>query len=101
MAKDLSVGRLLDFYGYFLSEKQRTLAAYYYNDDLSLAEIAENEGITRQAVCELIRRAEHQLRAWERECRYCESFTRLKSLAAAVRAGEADAEELTGLIEQI
>lgn len=52
---------LLDFYGDMLTEKQRAFIEYYYNDDLSLAEIAENEGITRQGVRDAIKRAEGQL----------------------------------------
>ena len=50
MPKDLSVSALLDFYGPFLSEKQRNLLHHYYDEDLSLSEIAENEQITRQGV---------------------------------------------------
>ena len=40
---------MLDFYGEMLTEKQRNCLAYYYEEDLSLSEIAENEGISRQA----------------------------------------------------
>jgi predicted DNA-binding protein YlxM (UPF0122 family) len=61
MRKDLNISFLLDIYGRFLSEKQRELTEYYYNDDLSLSEIAENEGITRQGVRDAIKRAETQL----------------------------------------
>ena len=52
---------LFDIYGEMLTEKQRDFLNYYYNDDLSLAEIAENEGITRQGVRDAIKRAETQL----------------------------------------
>ena len=61
MAKDLGITILLDFYGDMLTEKQRDFLGYYYNDDLSLSEIAENEGITRQGVRDSIKRAEAQL----------------------------------------
>lgn len=61
MAKDLKMTVLLDFYGDMLTEKQRDFLGYYYNDDFSLAEIAENEGITRQGVRDSIKRAEAQL----------------------------------------
>ena len=61
MAKDLHITFLLDFYGEMLTEKQRSFLDYYYNDDLSLSEIAENEGITRQGVRDAIKRAEAQL----------------------------------------
>ena len=81
MAKDLFVSALLDVYGEFLSEKQKRVTEHYYNDDLSLSEIAENEGITRQGVNDLIKRSEAQLYSWEEKCRYCKSFLRLKELA--------------------
>lgn len=61
MAKDLNISLLLDFYGSMLTEKQRQIVEYYYDDDLSLSEIAENEGITRQGVHDFVRRAEEQL----------------------------------------
>ena len=61
MAKNLEVTVLLDFYGEMLTEKQRSFLEYYYDDDLSLSEIAENEGITRQGVRDAIKRAEAQL----------------------------------------
>lgn len=65
MAKDLRMTVLLDFYGDMLTEKQRDFLGYYYNDDFSLAEIAENEGITRQGVRDSIKRAEAQLNDME------------------------------------
>jgi len=48
MAKNLQIAVLLDYYGELLTEKQRDFISLYYDEDLSLAEIAENEGITRQ-----------------------------------------------------
>ena len=50
MANNVEITILLDFYGEMLTQKQRDFLGYYYNDDLSLSEIAENEGITRQGV---------------------------------------------------
>ncbi len=61
MHKNLNVSSLLDFYGDILSEKQREAAELYYNDDLSLSEIAQNQGITKQGVRDTIKRAENQL----------------------------------------
>ena len=48
--KNLEFSVLLDYYGPVLTEKQRSILSEYYNDDLSLAEIAENYGISRQGV---------------------------------------------------
>lgn len=49
---------LYDFYGGLLSERQCELCEYYYNDDLSLTEIAANTGITRQGVRDGLKKAE-------------------------------------------
>ena len=65
MGKDLNVSYLLDIYGGLLTEKQADLVDYYYNDDLSLAEIAENEGVSRQGVSDTIKRAVLQLKEYE------------------------------------
>lgn len=58
MAKNLEISLLLDFYGEMLTEKQRDVVELYYNEDLSLAEIAAHSGITRQGVRDSIKRAE-------------------------------------------
>ena len=49
---------LYDFYGELLTERQQEFFDLYYNEDLSLAEIAENYGISRQGVRDVIVRAE-------------------------------------------
>ena len=61
MAKDMNISLLFDFYGEILTEKQQDVIDYYYNDDLSLAEISEHLGITRQGVRDSIKRAEATL----------------------------------------
>ena len=61
MAKDLRISFLLDFYGDMLTETQREVVDAYYNEDLSLAEIAQDREITRQGVRDAIKRAEQQL----------------------------------------
>ena len=58
MAKDFQFAELLDYYGLLLTEKQRETVALYYNEDLSLGEIAENTGISRQGVRDSIKRSE-------------------------------------------
>ena len=56
---------LYDFYGDMLTDRQKEFYDLYYNEDLSLAEIAENYGITRQGVRDVIVRAEAILRMQE------------------------------------
>ena len=63
--KDLQIGYLLDFYGEVLPARRREIMDLYYNDDLSLAEIAETFGITRQAVRETVKKTETDLRFYE------------------------------------
>ncbi len=58
MPKNWEVSRLLDFYGMLLTDKQRETVEYYYNDDLSLGEIAENLHISRQGVRDSVKRSE-------------------------------------------
>lgn len=61
MAKDLRFSALLDVYGDMLTEKQRDMLDLYYNSDLSLSEIAQDEGISRQGVRDSIKRGEEAL----------------------------------------
>jgi len=61
VTKNLEISILLDYYAGMLTDKQREVVEWYYNDDLSLAEIAEHTGITRQGVRDSIKRAEAQL----------------------------------------
>ncbi len=59
MAEDTVMRTMLfDFYGELLTEKQREYYDLHYNEDLSLYEIAEQCGVSRQAVWDIIRRAE-------------------------------------------
>ncbi len=79
MAKNLEIAVLLDYYGEMLTDKQRDFLDYYYNDDLSLSEIAENEGITRQGVRDAIKRAETQLFDMESRLGFANKFDELRS----------------------
>ncbi len=92
VAKNLEISYLLDFYGDVLTEKQRDVMEQYYNDDLSLAEIADNFGITRQGVRDSIKRGESIILELESKigfaARYSavrEGLARLESLARDVR----------------
>ncbi len=78
MSKNLDITLLLDFYGDMLTDKQRSFISYYYNDDLSLSEIAADEGITRQGVRDAIKRAETQLIAMEERLGLVSRFENMK-----------------------
>ena len=62
----LQMSLLFDYYGELLSQKQRTCFDLYYNQDLSLSEIASELGVTRQGVHDLLSRAETALGEFER-----------------------------------
>ncbi len=100
MAKDLTFGALLDCYGAVLHEKPRLLMEYYYNDDLSLAEIAENTGMTRQGVHDALKRAEAQLTEYEALLQVCARTRELKTLAQNCR-NDPDGAALRALLDCI
>ena len=56
--KDLRMPRLIGFYGELLTERQREICAYYYDDDLSLAEVADLVGLSRQGVRDAVKKSE-------------------------------------------
>ena len=89
--KPLEMSLLFDFYGETLTEKQRELFDLYYNEDLSLAEIAEHAGITRQGARDSIKRAEHALREMEEKL----------GLVARYGGTERCAEELMQEVERL
>ena len=63
--KNMKIGFLLDFYGDVLDEHTRGIMNSYYEDDLSLSEIAEGLGISRQGVRHIIKKGEDQLLSLE------------------------------------
>ncbi len=94
MAKNLDIIILFDIYGDMLTQKQQDFISYYYNDDLSLAEIAENEGITRQGVRDAIKRAEAQLM-------FFEEHLGLSSKLETIRNGLSEIKELVSVIDEV
>ena len=65
MNRLVELGQLMDWYGAFLTERQRSLVRQYAYEDCSLGEIAEREGISRQAVRDAILTAESELKDME------------------------------------
>ena len=80
MSRLVELGQLLDWYGAFLTERQRSLVRQYTYEDCSLREIAEREGITRQAVRDAIIRAEAELREMEAKLKLIEANQKQRSL---------------------
>jgi len=80
------VNMLYDFYGTLLTEKLRTFVEWYYVDDWSLAEIAEQVGVTRQAVHDNVRRAIGQLEHYEVELELVAKYALRKRLCASLQS---------------
>ncbi len=72
MEKKVQVSILCEIYGKMLTEKQYEFINDYYNNDLSLSEIAENNNITRQAVRDIIKKGENKLFELEEKLAFME-----------------------------
>ncbi len=99
MEKNIEVSLLLDFYGELLKPAVRQTIDLYYNDDLSLAEVAQQCGITRQGVRDSIKRGEAQLFAYEEKLglwkRFRQLETGLDEISEAARKIADDSNEQT------
>ena len=93
--KTLEMTMLFDFYGELLTDRQRDCFDLYYNDDLSLGEIAEQQSISRQGVRDHLVRAEHALREDEARTGLLHRFEELQKETAQL---EAQAERLLSML---
>lgn len=75
---------LYDFYGELLTDRQKEFFDLYYNDDLSLAEIAENYGISRQGVRDVIVRAEGAMNDIEDHTGLLKRFLQMRSYVDSI-----------------
>lgn len=106
MAKDIGKADYYDIYGELLTEKQREIMEMYYFSDLSLGEISEETGSTRQAAFGCIKRCEDRFAELEKALGLLEKKKRaeelLTELEAALRNGDnAGCEELVGELRKI
>jgi predicted DNA-binding protein YlxM (UPF0122 family) len=87
--KTVRVTMLFDFFGETLTEKQREYFDLYYNEDFSLAEIAENYGVTRQCVYDALSRAYATLDGMEEKTGAVRRFESFRDgLAEAIKLAE-------------
>ncbi len=84
MEKIVWQGLLYDFYGELLTERQRHIYEDVVFNDLSLSEIAREEGISRQGVHDLVRRCDKILEEYEEKLRLVKKFQKTKELAGQV-----------------
>lgn len=85
MEENVRLALLYDTYGGILTEKQRDIFELYHNEDLSLGEIAENLGISRQGVRDALVHAAAALTAAEEQLHFCEQQ---KSRSALLKEAE-------------
>ena len=102
------VNLLYDFYGNLLTKKQRACLELYYQDDLSLAEIADFDGISRQGVHDLVKRAVRSLENAEERLGLLARFTaqekklqRLREILFKSEMPEPTRREALTIIEQL
>ncbi len=81
---------LFDFYGELLTERQKEFFDLYYNEDLSLSEIAENSGISRQGVRDVIVRAENAMQEVEDKTGIIRRFMQMRGNLEAIRSSAAE-----------
>jgi len=86
MSKNIENAILLDTYGSMLTEKQYDTLSLYYDEDLSLSEIAENMGITRQGVHKCIRTAEEYLTQLEETLGFAQKYRNVCDLCDKLTA---------------
>ena len=87
---------LLDLYGELLTDKQRECFDLHYNEDLSLSEIAEQLGISRQGVWDNIRRAESAMQDVERKTGLLRRFEENRRALEQLREGLARLAAMSG-----
>ena len=96
---------LLDFYGELLTDGQRACCDLHWNEDYSLAEIAELRGLTRQAVWDNLHRAEAKLRQFEEKTGIVRRWLRRREQIGEIRAGLAlqlpDNDESRALLQRL
>ena len=92
---------LYDFYGELLNEHQRKIYEDFVFNDLSLGEIADEEGISRQGVHDLIKRCEHILDDYETKLHLVERFVSLKEKVEAIRMAADDPEEVRKISDEL
>ena len=82
--KNMKIAYLIDFYEDLLDEHVSSVMRAYYDDDLSLAEVAEGEGISRQGVRHLIKRGEDALEFYESKLGLAKRHEELEAVSASL-----------------
>lgn len=84
MNKDLRYNELFDVYGKLLTDKQREIFSSYFDYDLSLSEIAESQGTTRQNVYDAVKKVKEKLDEYEKILRLASKNSQIAEIAEEV-----------------
>ena len=80
MEEKVKISILLEIYGKLLTPKQYEFMDYYYNEDLSLSEIADNNEITRQAVRTILLKSKKKLEEYESQLKFMQKENEIKKI---------------------
>jgi len=99
----VEAGLLIDFYGNLLTERSRSFLVQYYCEDMTLSEIAQNEGVSRQAVYDSVHRGTDLLKRYENKLglvsRFREHRVTIGTAITLLSEGKEDAARL--ILEQL
>jgi predicted DNA-binding protein YlxM (UPF0122 family) len=106
MDKFSEIAYMLDFYGGLLTEKQRDIMSFHYEEDMSLSEICEIYSISRQAVHDIIKRSEKILFDYEEELRLVKRHLNINDKLKVVKElittyNEANIEKAIFIIDEL
>jgi len=101
MEKIVEQGMLYDFYGSLLTEHQQKIYEQVVYDDMSLNEIAQLQGISKQAVHDLVRRCTAQMELYERKLHLIAKFRTIRSLCDEITRKSGDRQDIQELAGKI
>ena len=105
LEKTLKMNQLFSFYGELLTSKQKNYMADYYEEDYTLAEIADNHGVSRQAVYDSLKRTEDTLLDYEKKLHLVKEFERrndvLNNIKEYLEKNYNEDEQLNKLIKDV
>ena len=100
MEEKVRISILLELYGNLLTEKQYEFMDLYYNQDLSLSEIGDNENITRQAVRTILLKSKNKLEEYESKLKFMQKEEKIKQYIKELEKTKIDKEQKK-IIEKI
>ena len=101
LSDNIHVALLYDFYGELLNERQREIMESRLYDDLTLTEVAETEGVTKQAVSDMIRKCEAKLSEYEDRLKLLEKFLVIRQKAEEIVKLSGDDNRIRALAAEI